>query len=232
MKKLLYMFSRWTDERGGNIKPNSWSSSSENPTTFNVVYHFLWDKTFGLTAFQKNNLQRLIAEKYLTNGLEYRTNNGDSTSGFSLDESISVAAACYKYGFKDEISFLKIWTSQTWFRFYDVIPFLIFCKYAWTKWLWIPQLVAAVFLPWYSWIFCIPIQVFVAGSILSSSWKAPEETSGKQLNYIQAIALIDKWWVQKLWKWIQEFVDYREVFQFYYPEENHHINMMAQEIWL
>lgn len=199
-----------------------------------MVYHFLWDRVYGLLPRQKQILEQLIKDKYETNGGEYLTNNNDPNpdAGFSLDESIAVAAACYKYGFTEPLGPLKIVTSQTWFRPYDVIPFLMFCKYKWTHYVWIPQLIAAFFLPWYLWIFCLPIQFWVSFSIFSSSLKEPGETSGKQLNFVQAEALAEEhWWADVTWELTKKFVNYTQAFSVYYPEEDHHINFMARQIW-
>lgn len=233
LNEITYYNPKWVDTTG-NIKPNSWDTSSENPTLFNVVYHFLWDRLYGLTDIQKLHLKQLLINKYETNGGEYRTNDYDTNpdSGFSLDESMALAAACYKYGWKEPLKPLRIVTWQTWFRFYDVIPFLTYCKYEWTRWLWIPQIVAAYFLPWYLWIFCIPIQVWVASSIFSSSLKAPELTSGKQLNYVQAAGIIEgKFWVRQIWRLVKKYVNYNQAFSVYYPEADHPVNIMARQIW-
>jgi len=233
LRNFEYMNPKWLD-KDGNIKPNSWDNSSDNPTLLNVVYHFLYDEVMGLVPSEIANLHRLIKNKYATNGGTYKTNDNDPNpdSGFSLDESIAVAAASYKFGFKDTLKPLKIITKQTWFRFYDVVPFLTFCKYKWTHYLWLPQLVALFYLPWYLWILCVPLQVFVALSIWSSSLKDPSITSGKQLNYVQAMGLIERhWWVYLVWLFVQKYVNYTQAFSVYYPEKDHTINELSRAIW-
>jgi len=219
----VYMPAKFTDSRGHNIKPNSWSESSENPSLFNVVYHFMYDDLYGLNRSEMHNLSDIIRAKYSTNGGSYRTNNFDKDDSFSLDESIAVASACYKYkeyigpiglGFKKHFRYLNIWTKQTFFRFYDVIPYLYLCKYPWTRFLLLPQLL-------------VLISMYVA-------LRSPrEKTSGKQLAYVKAHTFSDTLWMGAFIWFVDEFmdIDWPEVFQIYYPEEDHPIPMMAKELW-
>ena len=138
---------KWLDF-DGNLKPNSWDPDSENPTHFNVQYFFTLEEANGgkLPVYDWAMLNVLIQNKWATQvDKEYRTNDRDLDNSFSLDESIAVAAACYRYRYPLNMSKLRIITKQTWFRFYDVIPFLILCKYPWTRWLGVLQCLVSFF---------------------------------------------------------------------------------------
>lgn len=214
-----YMPERFVDNRGGNIKPNSWDSDSENPTLFNVVYHFFYfwensDHPQSLSKDETANLYVLIADKYITNGDKYMTNNFDylveGADSFSVDETIAVAAACNQFDFIGPLKKLRTWTSQTWYRFYDVVPFVLLCKYKWAHFLILPQLLVAI-------------------SMIISSFTPKERTSGKQLDFVMALGLMDHYWMKFTWWICQKIVDYNHVFSIYYPEVDHPTRVLARK---
>jgi len=137
---------KWLDYNG-NIKPNSWQIDSENPTHFNVQYFFTVEHVAGgLAVMDVIILHNLIQAKWATQvDKQYRTNERDNNNSFSLDESIAVAAACKRYYYPINIKKLRVVTKQTWFRFYDVIPYLLLCKYPGLKYLGVLQLLVSFF---------------------------------------------------------------------------------------
>lgn len=207
MDKWLEKMKEFRDQ-DGNIKPNSWDKDSENPTTFNVVHTFLVDLTGYADFGSVELLRKLIKNKWFTNGGKYKTNDNDNNDSFSLDESLSVAAACARFNHRENLKRLKIVTSQTWFRLYDVVPFLILCKYPWAK------------------VFLFP-QLLVSLSCIVSCLRPKMQTSGKQLAFIKCYGLE----MDTTYSICNSLVDYREVFAIYYPETDHPINRLARMIW-
>ena len=207
-----YMPTNFQDTRGGNMMPNSQNANSENPTTFNVAYHFLYDEVIGLDGDNIDNLYGLLSRKLTTNGNKFKTNDYDDNDSFSLDESVSMAAMGNHLGLVFLLSKIKVWTKSTWFRFYDVVPYLLLCKYKWTRWLLVPQMLVMIFM-------------------LLSSFKPMPHTSGKQLNFIKAKGLEGRLWMDLTWILCEMIVDYKEVFNTYYPEKEHPTRKLAQLAW-
>jgi len=196
----------------GDLNPNSYDGSSENPTTFNVMFYFLLEEARGFGEEDKPVLQERLCEKWRTNNGKLKTNNYDNDDSFSLDESLAYAAACYRYKFLDDMEKLKIVTKQTWYRFYDVIPYLVACKY---------PLLRYMLLPWISFITLLAIAIVSEG-----------DTSGKQLALIKIIGqkMLATYILAEI---ILELkgTSFKEALSIYYPEEEHPINVLAREIW-
>jgi len=198
----------------GDVNPNSWTkeNGSENPTTFNVMLYFLLEEARELDTMDLTNIQHLLQLKYMTNGYKLKTNNYDNHDSFSLDESVSYAAACYRYGFKSDMKYLKIVTKQTWYRFYDVIPYLLICKYPFLKYLLLPY---------------ISLVILLSISILSKG-----DTSGKQLALIRMTGHD-----MKITDYFAGLIlaakgtSFKEALSIYYPEEKHPINILSREVW-
>lgn len=207
----MWVNRKWLDE-DGNMAPNSKGEGSENPTLFNTVYFLLLSKqNGGLTETERLMLILLVKDKWFTNGGKYKTNNNDSDDSFSLDESMAVATASLLFGTKENMDKLRIVTKQTWFRFYDVIPYLLMCKYKWTRYFGVLQFL---------------VMVFSAISCLAD----PSVTSGKQLAYVKCRGLKMKI-TYKLCSWIlSKKGGWKAVFSVYYPEEYHPINILARNI--
>jgi len=198
----------------GDVNPNSWTkeNGSENPTTFNVMLYFLLDKARGLDKADITILKYLLQMKYTTNSFRLKTNNYDNHDSFSLDESVSYAAACYRYKFESDLKYLKIVTKQTWYRFYDVIPYLLACKYTFLRYL---------LLPYISLVILLSIAILPKG-----------DTSGKQLALIRIVGQRMKA-TYILSKIILELkgTSFKEALSIYYPEEKHPINILSREVW-
>jgi hypothetical protein len=71
----LVIDKKWKDE-SGNIKPNSWDTCSENPSTWNNGVAIMRDK-LGLHNPNVFDIAQLNANKHLTNGGRYITNDYD-----------------------------------------------------------------------------------------------------------------------------------------------------------
>lgn len=202
--------SKWIDE-DGNLAPDSKGQGSENPTLFNVMLYLMLDlDQNGLTQEQKETIEQLVRNKWETNNGKYMTNDNDTEDSFSLDESQAVAAAHTRFNQPENIDKLIILTKQTWFRFYDVIPYLLLAKYPNLKYLGILQLMTYFF----SGISCLA---------------KPEVTSGKQLAFLKCIGR-NNMFVFKIYTMLlkirgQKWVN---VFQAYYPEHYHPINILVR----
>jgi len=213
MINIDYMDTKWLDTRGGNIRPKLAEQTSENPTTFNGVYHFLYEelKSF-LIHKELDNLQNLVKKKYSTNNGKYKTNEYDNNDSFSLDESISVAAICSRYKFPEEMKRLKIITKQTWFRFYDVIPYLLMAKHNWLQ-------------------YTIILPLLVTIGMIWTCLKEPINTSGKQLAYVKFKGLEHQWWMRKVFSLCKKLTSYSFTFDYYYPDDEHPISIMGRELY-
>ena len=198
----------------GDINPNSTSGDmgSENPTTFNVMFSFMLERARGLSDAANLRIRVRLAEKYQTNYRKLKTNNYDNNDSFSLDESIAYAACCYRNGFDEQMKYLNIVTKQTYYRFYDVIPYLFICKY--------PKF-RLLLLPYISMLLLLAIAVVSKG-----------DTSGKQLALIKIIGQRMKitYFFAKLVLRLKG-TSFKEALSIYYPEEHHPINILAREVW-
>lgn len=197
----------------GDLNPNSWSRErgSENPTTFNVMFYFLLERARGpLSTKERMQLSIKLAGKYMTNGMKLKTNNRDDHDSFSLDESLSYGAACYRHGFHKNMKYLRIVTKQTYYRFYDVIPYLVACKFPALRYILLPY-----------------ISVII---LLSTALCKEGDSSGSQLNLIRIIGQD-----MKLTYILSSFImklkgtSYKKKLQTYYGEVDHPINVLARE---
>ena len=195
----------------GDMNPNSWSrqNGSENPTTFNVMFYFLLERARGLS--HRLVLRELLEEKYSTNGGRLMTNNYDNDDSFSLDESVAYGAACYKYDYISSITFLKVVTKQTYYRFYDVIPYLVACKFPALRYILLPYISLII--------------------LLSTALCKEGDSSGSQLNLIRIIGQ-----GMKLTYILSSFImrlkgtSYKDKLATYFPEVDHPINVLAREV--
>lgn len=198
----------------GDINPNSWAgvSGSENPTTFNVMTFFLLEEARGLDDTDLMRMYFRLTHKYKTNGGKLMTNDYDNHDSFSLDESISYAAYCNRHNLRLPLEKLKVVTKQTYYRFYDVIPYLLACKYPKIKYLLLPY---------------ICFMTLLAISILPKG-----DTSGKQLALIKIIGMRMSA-TYTLAKIILELkgTSFKEALSIYYPEHQHPVNVFAREVW-
>lgn len=203
----------------GNIKPNSYQLDSENPSTFNAMYYLLLNEVRGLTLEEVHNIDTLIRNKYETNGGKYKTNDYDNDDSFSLDESISIGAMCAKFSetyrgfpFSLHLSVLRICTKQTYYRFYDVIPYLIACKVPFLRPLLMPYL---------------SLSMILAVAVLGK-----RDSSGAQLNFIKALGLSMHRTLS-----IMEYIlekkgeSMKDKLQIYYPEADHPTNILARKYY-
>lgn len=193
----------------GNVKPNSWQLDSENPSTFNAMYYLLLNEIRCLTVPELKEVWTLVHNKYSTNGGKYMTNDFDNDDSFSLDESIGTAAMCARFGFPDHLEPLRIWTKQTWYRLYDVIPYLYACKY---------PILRSLLLPY------ISLSMVLAVSVLKKG-----DSSGAQLNLIKAFGLGMKR-TEAIMAYILEKKgeSFKDKLAVYYPEEDHITNVLAR----
>tara|TARA_R110000803_G_scaffold162194_1_gene225838 strand:+ start:32846 stop:33508 length:663 start_codon:yes stop_codon:yes gene_type:complete len=216
MKKAEYLPKEWQDSRGGNIAFFK-GENSENPTTGNAAYHFMFDQLCKLTVNNAINLLRLITEKYSTNFGRFLTNSNDvgKNERFSLDELVSGLAMCRWFGFIEPMKHFELVSKQTWYRFNDVIMYGLLAKYNLSKYL-----------------FFIPQLFVICGMILSSRSKE-SDTSGKQLNYIRMEGMKDKSWMRGTFKLTRLKVDYIKNFKIFYHARglSHPIAEMGEELF-
>lgn len=187
----------------GNIKPNSWDDSSENPTTFNVAWYFSVLFNDSITYHFMGRVKRLITNKYCSNNYEWRTNDYDGNPDWSLDEKISALAFFARNDDKfwlKKIPIFPKWNNSSkwsWFR-PDVLAYTIGSKYKWTRFLMWP-------------IILIDIKI----SVKEFRDNPQGESSGVQLAFITLMG----WNKDKLVNSISE--DVAKAMGIYYPEENH-----------
>lgn len=231
----------------GNMNPNSTAGSmgNENPTTINVAKSFVIEKVFGLIPTEVYWLKGKIRSKWTTNGGKYMTNDYDiknigkpghhDPDSFSLDEMMSAAAASKRYGHKENLKKVRVLTKQTWYRFYDVVPFLLLCKYEEILYVLFGALGAgAMYLT--GDIKCLNINVIplylralVSLSMFVACLQERGDTSGKQLTFIRYMGLRMHitWWICKK---ILTNKDFNEVFQIWYPERFYPINVWLRQL--
>jgi len=198
----------------GDINPNSYSKfhGSENPTTFNVMFYFMLERARGLSKEDSSNLHQRLYDKFWTNDMKLKTNDYDNEDSFSLDESISFAAACYRYNYDMNMPCLRIVTKQTYYRFYDVIPYLLMCKY---------PILRYILMPYVSLMILLSIAIVPKG-----------DTSGKQLALIKIIGQR----MEVTYTFAKMILNlkgtsFKEALSIYYPEKDHPINVLAREVW-
>ena len=199
-------------DKYANIKPNSWDKDSENPNLFNAYF---WLLSICLAPMTPRGLQAIgynLRNKYFYNGGILKTNEFDtSTKGnfLSIDESIGYAATCHNFSMREHLKYLNIVTSQTWFRFYDVIPSLMMFKYRWTRFLLFPYF-------------------FVAMGAFFSCLKKEEETSGKLLAFLELKSHNMKISLKICNYLLRNKGGFERAFRVYFPEYDHPINVLAR----
>lgn len=211
----MYLINETFLNKHRDINPNSWAKNngSENPTTFNVMFYFILEEARGLDRVEYLTLIDRLKAKYETNGGKLMTNDFDNDDSFSLDESISYAAACNRHGLIEHMAKLIVCTKQTIVRFYDVIPYLLMCKYPKLRYLLLPY---------------VSLSILLAISIVDKN-----DTSGKQLALIKIIGQK----MERTFKWAEIILEYKgtsfkEALSIYYPEYKHPINKLAREVWV
>jgi len=202
----------------GFILPNSNQEQSENGVLFSVVHHFLrllLDRS-KVHYMDQENLSLLIESLWKTNG-GYRTLPNDDNDRFSLDNSIAVAAysrLMLKIGTgttTDEVNLQKVPVLPYYYRFYDVVPFLIVMKNPWMLW------------------FVSPV-VWLT-TILPCAIYPPSDSSGRQLAFVKCMALGSPilFYLCEL-ALATRGLDFEKVFATYYPEADHPINVLSRQL--
>lgn len=198
----------WHDKYG-NMLPNSRQTSSEDPSTFNAVLCLLDESIYPYT-YDDVLIKRLNRAKWETNNGRYMTNEHDNVDDFSLDEAISVAAISRRWRHHENLQRIELFGRSYSLR-PDTFCFLLLCKYPIFNLALLPRL-------------------FVSASMVISCMRKREDTSGKQLAYIRYRGLNMKW----TW-WLCTHLltnsSWAEVFQIYYPESDHPINVLARKVW-
>ena len=201
-------------DKYGNMLPNSWDTSSENPNLFNAYARLLMDLINVDLPLELRYLKEdaVVYGKWMTNDGIVKTNEYDtSTSGnyLSLDESLGYAYMARKNKLPGSLGRLKVWTSQTWFRFYDVVPSLILFKYK------VPWGISHV------------LKMSVSISCIVACMKPKGKTSGKMKAFLQIHAhdlRITKWICHKL----LGPMGFYAASSVYFPEYHHPINEMMR----
>ena len=111
---------------------------------------------------------------------------------------------------RENLRRLRVVTKQTWFRFYDVVPYLLLCKFPRLKYLGVLQFLNFIF------------------SLLACSAER-EKTSGKQLVFVKSLGLGLKITFNKCYELVRKRNgSWSGVFSIYYPEQDHEINVLAR----
>ncbi len=216
-------------DKDDNVLPNTFSSSSENPSLFNVTYtllreqgyHFYGVEGIGEETLIMDYLKELNMRKWKTNNGRYMTNdndykkflnwqaleNGRNPDRFSLDEAIAVAASSRRYEHYENLSKIELFGRSYGLR-PDTFSFLLLCKYPIFNLLIIPRL-------------------FVSLSMIIACMRKPSDTSGKQLAYIRYKGLDMKW----TWSLCMKLLTNEsllDVFRIYYPDKKSLIRITAE----
>lgn len=239
---------KWLDD-DGNILPNSNQRSCENPNSFNAIVAIMREK-LGYHDLTEFDIGQLNANKHLTNNGRYLTNDYDhekvlewnlnssfkeklanklklskkfgyerSPERFSHDETNAVSSSSYYFMTRphklvihyDNLFIIDDCTGQTFYRFYDVLVGLQYAKNYNAD-----RTLARKQIAFFANIAC----------------KSPiGNTSGKVQAWIRLNGLrLDKEFIEctdtlmEIKKWI-------DVFQVYFPEYDHPINVMARELY-
>jgi len=240
---------KWLD-CNNNIKPNSRDENSENPSTFNAIVGILRHK-LGVHDPKVFNLAQLNANKHLTNNGKYMTNEFDyekyekeyaaasffekiaitvnfkrSSDRFSHDETNGITSSSFyfmhnsfddweKIQHTENLDRISCATMQTFYRFYDVLAGIKYAKN--------PDNESPL----------TNIKYFAAQSCKSEELDARGNytANGKIQAWIRLNGLLidDAFGVctallPEKNKWI-------EVFQNYFPEHDHPINVMARLLY-
>jgi len=196
-------------DRYGNLKANSWQSTSENPTTFNVCLYFSQE----YKGYPTERILRLVMDKYFENDYEWRTMENDSNSDWSLDEKISALA----YLNRRDRAYLK------------TIPIFAnpFKNSSWLSWL-RPDVLAYTLLikyPIFKSVLLPVIYKKINTSIVDYLDSPESETSGIQLAFIMLMGIND---LEKIEE-IGTILNFKDVFNIYYPEKTHPIRRIWNE---
>lgn len=218
---------KWISDFGFiNSRPNQ--KQSENGILFDVEHKFLWCHNTRPSHYRPELLELLvkIEDLWKTNGGKYKTLPDEDSRGgrdrFSLDNMIAVAAFL-RFCIDNDIyardarrSMEYVIFSPYYYRFYDVIPFLLLMKFPTsdrknriTRFL---QSVVNIFMLGLVWFFTI-VPCFIYG---------PRDTSGRLLAYVKCRGLGSR----KLYN-ICEFVmklrglSFKKSFAIYFPFDDH-----------
>lgn len=247
----MNIHSKWCD-RAGNMLPNSRQADSENPSTFNAIVAIMHHQLYGADRLPK--IEMLNRAKWSTNGGKYMTNNYDakkykdeydqanwwtrrmmelnfkrSSDRFSHDETTGVVCSSYYFithpdvngefdrsdFHRENISKIKDCSGQTWYRFYDVTPMIRFAKRPWRQ--------------------------NDRAKVISFALRACRSEGKEPDGSYSASGKIQAWLkLQALGKYndiitgeqiLPELKGWIEVFQNYFPEPDHPINVMARELY-
>lgn len=198
-------------DRFGNIKPNSYDSQSENPSTFNAAYYFSRNIRSDLKSLigDRFDLHPLILNKYYKDSGAYRTMEEDANPDFSLDEKKSIMAMCYFFGFHLSLIRMPWFYTKHLSHFRpDVIAATIYFKGGF-----IGRMLSA-------WLLTIKCLI----SCYEFRKRPQSESSGAQLAFIISYGGRMKF----TYKMCEKLVGgWGKVFDIYYPEKEH----PTRKIW-
>lgn len=214
---------KWISKHGF-ILPSSRQEQSENGVLFTVVYFFLYemDADENVTPDDFFELTMLIRRLWETNAhFKYRTLPNDPNPRFSLDNAMAVAAFSratlskthYDWAKHEEnLYHLPVW--KYYYRFYDVIPFLLLMKYPWMRFLILPTALV--------WFFTvIPCLIY-----------KPTDSSGRQLAFVKCYGLQSHFLLYLCELALSaRGLSFPTVFKTYYPEHGHPIPEKAAKVW-
>lgn len=196
---------------------------TENPSKINADF---WAKVYDrqnghLTDDQKKTILSAARRKWATQtDKELRTMEYDSNPDISLDEDMGIALLASINDDKKTLGKIRIW--KHWYRFYDVIPYLILMKNKWFQLLIFPQLIVMFFT-----IISCAIgfrKIVIFGKEITVLWVLPDsDTSGRCLAYQKCIGfrikgIYGSWIFLKLCElslWIVG-MSFKKTFLYYY----------------
>ena len=145
---------------------------TENPSKINADYYAkLWRLNGNkFTVTQEARVHNLVSGKWMTQiDYELRTMEYDDNSDFSLDEAIGVAVIASLIDYKHTLSKIRVY--KYYYRFYDVVPFLLLMKYPILKYLGVLQALV--------WVF----------TLIPCYFNGTGDTSGRCLAYLKCVGL-------------------------------------------
>lgn len=192
-------------DKYGNINPNSWDSTSENPSTFNASHFFSLVENG--RPYNKQSFKNLFLQKYKDG--RWVTNENSPNFNWSLDERLCTLAFFNFIGEREWVNKVPIIGFDTWSHLRpDVLAYSFYVKY-----LWLPVSIRDYLLE------IIIDDAFISCREFARNPK--DESSGAQLAFIHLMGIKQN---QILFECEKIVGGWDRVFRSYYPEISHPTN--------